>query len=90
MLPNVVVPVGAAVEFEVGAAATATVTVFDDAEERFPAASTTYSLYSPATKPDVDIAVSEFAAEIATWFIESSAAPVILERLLTVTVDLTR
>jgi len=44
VLPNVVVPVGAAVEFEVGAAATATVTVLADTEDRFPAASTTYSL----------------------------------------------
>jgi hypothetical protein len=63
----VVVPVGAAVEFEVGAAATATVTVFEAAaNERLPAASTTYSLYVPATSPAVDIVESVFAEEIVT------------------------
>lgn len=41
VLPKVVVPVGAVVADAVGAAATATVTVLDEAEERFPAASTT-------------------------------------------------
>ena len=67
MLPIVVFPVGAAVELDVGAAATATVTVFEAVtNERFPAASTTYSLYSPSTSPSVGNKVSVFAAEIVT------------------------
>jgi hypothetical protein len=44
VLPNVVVPVGAAVELEVGATAAATVTVLSEAAERLPAVSTTYNL----------------------------------------------
>lgn len=68
VLPKVVEPVGAAVEVDVGADATATVTVFEAVtSERFPAASTTYSLYSPSTRPSVGISVSAFTVEIATW-----------------------
>ena len=66
VLPKVVVPVGAAVEFEVGAAATATVTVLVETRDRFPTASTTYNLYVPATRPAVDIVVSVFAVAIVT------------------------
>jgi hypothetical protein len=90
VLPKVVVPVGAAVEFAVGAAATATVKVFVDTKDRFPAASTTYNLYVPATKPAVDIAVSVFAVAIVTELKLLSAAPVILARFVTVTVSLTK
>ena len=66
MLPNVVVPVGAPVDAAVGAAATATVTVLVDNADRFPAASTTYNLYVPATRPAVDIVVSVFVVAIVT------------------------
>jgi hypothetical protein len=90
VLPNVVVPVGAPVDAAVGADATATVTVLVDTEERFPATSTTYNLYVPATKPSVDIAVSVFAVAIVTELKLLSAAPVILARFVTVTVSFTK
>jgi len=44
VLPKVVVPVGEVVALDVGAAATATVTIFAEAADKFPAASITYSL----------------------------------------------
>ena len=62
-----------------------TVTVPDDAADNTPRTSLAYALYVPSSSPLAEILVSTPALEIVTWFHNEPAAPVILERLETLT-----
>jgi len=66
------------------------VTVFVDADDKLPAASTAYTLYEPSERPVPTIDVFVFAAVTDAEFHDASAAPVMLASLDTVTDDNTR
>lgn len=66
------------------------VTVFVDADDKLPAASTAYTLYEPSDRPVPTIDVFVFAAVTDAEFHDASAAPVMLASLDTVTDDNTR
>jgi len=66
------------------------VTEFTDADERFPAASTTYTLYVPLIRPVAGIDVGVFDALMVAEFHRFPAAPVMLASFVTLTDDLTR
>jgi len=66
------------------------VTLSVDATDRLPAASTAYALYEPSISPVALKDVAVLMLEIVTLFHVLSAAPVMLARLETDTVDFTR
>lgn len=66
------------------------VTVFVDADDKLPAASTAYTLYEPSERPVPTIDVFVFAAVTDAEFHDASAAPVMLASLDTVTDDNTK
>lgn len=66
------------------------VTVFVDADDKLPAASTAYTLYEPSAKPVAEIDVFVLAEATAAEFHAESAAPVMLVSLDTVIDDNTK
>ena len=70
--------------------AVSTVTLFVDAADRLPAASSVYALYVPSSKPVAARLVDMPATSIATWFHKLSAAVVMLAWVVTVRLVLTR
>lgn len=61
-----------------------------EAEDRLLVPSNEYKRYTPLARPEVDRLVAVLGLLTGTEFQELSAALVMLDRLLTVTVDLTR
>ena len=68
----------------------ATVTVCVETADKFPAVSTTYRTYVPGTTPVAATLVFVSAAEIEALFHNVPSAPVMLARLETATLFLTR